>query len=110
VRISACPEETREILSSRRPIESMRLDPRTQGDARTKKHADVCNIYLPEDLLLEEPRNRVCPKQCECWCHFTFTNADGSERDDADGLRAEIRRLKLEVAVTLEMRKKGQLN
>ena len=56
MRISACPEETREILSSRRPIESMRLDPRTQGDARTRKHADVCNGYLPTELASEEER------------------------------------------------------
>jgi hypothetical protein len=28
----------------------MNLDPQTQGDARTKKHADVCNGYLPNEL------------------------------------------------------------
>jgi hypothetical protein len=88
----------------------MSLDPQTQGDARTKKHADVCNITQPEDLALEDPPNRVCPESCECWCHFTFTNSDGSERDDADGLRAEIRRLSLESAVTLEMKRTGRVN
>ena len=70
----------------------------------------MCNIYLPKDLLLEEPPNRVCPKHCECGCHFTFINADGSERDDADGLRAEIRRLSLESRMTLEMNRNGQVN
>jgi len=85
------------------------LVPQTQGDARTKKHADVCNISQPADLALEDPPNRVCPKQCEC-CHFTFTNADGCERDDADGLRAEIHRLCLESRVTLEMKRNGQVN
>jgi hypothetical protein len=28
----------------------------TQGDARTKKHAEVCNGYLPTELASEEER------------------------------------------------------
>jgi hypothetical protein len=67
------------------------LDPQTQGDARTKKHADVCNGYLPTELADEEERKMGCAECCDCWCHFTFTNPDGTDREDADGLRAEIR-------------------
>jgi uncharacterized protein YqeY len=37
----------------------MGLDPQTQGDARTKKHADVCNGYLPTELASEEERKWV---------------------------------------------------
>jgi hypothetical protein len=37
----------------------MGLDPQTQGDARTKKHADVCNGYLPTELANEEKRKTV---------------------------------------------------
>jgi hypothetical protein len=36
------------------------LDPQTQGDARTKKHADVCNGYLPTELANEEERKMGC--------------------------------------------------
>lgn len=46
----------------------------------------------------------------ECWRHGSFSNEDGSDRDDAEVLRAEIHRLHLESAVVLEMRKKGLLN
>ena len=88
----------------------MSLDSRTQGDARTKKHAEVCNGYLPTDLASEEERKRGCAEGCECWCHLAFTNADGSERDDAEALRAEIRRLCLESRVALEMKRTGQVN
>ena len=88
----------------------MSLDPRTQGDARTKKHAEVCKGGLPTQRAGKAARARACPEWCECWCHFTFTNSDGSERDDADALRAEIRRLSLESRVTLEMRRTGQVN
>ena len=86
----------------------MTLDPQTQGDVRTKKHADVCNGYLPTELASEEERKMGCAECCDCWCHFSFNNPDGSDREDAAALRAEIRRLNLEIAVTLEMRKKGQ--
>jgi hypothetical protein len=72
----------------------MRLDPQTQGDARTKKHADVCNGYLPTELADEEARKRGCTEGCDCWCHFTFPSPGGSDRDDAEALRAEIRRVK----------------
>jgi hypothetical protein len=88
----------------------MGLDPQTQGDARTKKHADVCNGYLPTKLAIEEERKMGCAECCDCWCHVAFTNPDGSDRDDADALRAETRRLNLESAVILEMRKNWQLN
>jgi hypothetical protein len=88
----------------------MGLDPQTQGDARTKKHADVCNRYLPTELASEEERKWGCADCCDCWCHFTFTNQGGTDREDADALRAEIRRLSLESAVILEMRRKGQFN
>jgi hypothetical protein len=88
----------------------MVLDPQTQGDARTKKHADVCNGYLPTELATEEERKWGCAECCDCWCHLTFTNSDGSERDDAEALRAEIHRLTLESAVALEMRRTGQVN
>ena len=88
----------------------MGLDPRTQGDARTKKHADVCNGYLPTELANEEKRKMGCAECCDCWCHGNLSNDDGTDREDADALRAEIRRLNLESAVILEMKKKGQLN
>jgi hypothetical protein len=51
-----------------------------------------------------------CAECCDCWCHFTLTNPDGSDREDADALRAEIRRLSLESAVILEMKKNMQQN
>jgi hypothetical protein len=51
-----------------------------------------------------------CAECCDCWCHGNFSNEDGIDREDADALRAEIRRLNLESAVILEMKKKGQLN
>jgi hypothetical protein len=57
---------------------TMSLDPKTQGDARTKKHADVCNGYLPTELASEEERKMGCAECCDCWCHFNFTNPDGS--------------------------------
>jgi hypothetical protein len=43
----------------------MRLDPQTQGDARTKKHADVCNGYLPTELANEEERKMGCAECCD---------------------------------------------
>jgi hypothetical protein len=73
----------------------MSLDFQTQGDARIK-HADVCNGYLPTELAGEEERKMGCAECCDCWCHFTFTNPDGTDREDAAALRAEIRRLDLE--------------
>jgi len=88
----------------------MGLDPQTQGDARTKRHADVCNGYLPTKLASEEERKMGCAECCDCWCHFAFTTSDGCERDDAEALRAEIRRLSLESAVILEMKESGQVN
>ena len=88
----------------------MSLDPQTQDNTRTKKHADVCNGYLPTELASEEERKWGYAECCDCWCHFSFCNEDGTDREDADALRAEIRRLNLESAVILEMRKKGQLS
>jgi hypothetical protein len=38
----------------------MGLDPQTQGDARTKKNADVCNGYLPTELANEEEHKMGC--------------------------------------------------
>ena len=95
------------VESSKEP---MGLDPQTQGDARTKKHADVCNGYLPTELASEEERKMGCAECCDCWCHGNLSNEDGTDREDANALRAEIRRLNLESAVILEMKKKGQLN
>jgi hypothetical protein len=86
------------------------LDPQAQGDARTKKHADVCNGYLPTGLASEEERKMGCAECCDCWCHGNLSNEDRSDREDAEALRAEIRRLNLESAIILEMKKKGQLN
>jgi hypothetical protein len=88
----------------------MGLDPQTQGDARTKKHADVCNGYLPTELASEGERKMGCAECCDCWCHGNLSNEDGTDREDAEALRAEVRRLNLESAVILEMKKKGQLN
>jgi hypothetical protein len=56
----------------------MGLDPQTQGDARTKKHAHLCNGYLPTELASEQERKMGCAECCDCWCHFTFTNPDGN--------------------------------
>jgi hypothetical protein len=50
--------------------------------------------HLPPGLADE--RKMGCAECCDWWCHFAFTNADGSDREDADALRAEIRRLNLE--------------
>ena len=88
----------------------MALDPRTQGDARTKKHAEVCKGGLPTKLAGKAARKRACAEFCECWCHPTFTNPDGSEREDADALRAEIRRLSLESMVLIEMIRSGRMS
>jgi len=88
----------------------MPLDPQTQVDARTKKHADVCNGYLPTELAREEERKMGCAECCDCRCDFSFTNPDGTDREDAGALRGEIRRLNLESRVILEMRKNRQLN
>jgi hypothetical protein len=60
----------------------MTLDPQTQGDARTKKHTDVCNGYLPTEMASEEERKMGYAECCDCWCHFGFTNPDGSDRDE----------------------------
>jgi hypothetical protein len=88
----------------------MGLDPQTQGGARTKKHAAVCNRYLPTKLASEEERKMGCAECCDCWCRGNLSNEDGTDREDAEALRSEIRRLNLESAVILEMKKKGQLN
>jgi hypothetical protein len=70
----------------------------------------VCNGYLPTELASEEERKMGCAECCDCWCHGNFTDSDGSDRDDAEALRAEIRRLTLESAVFLEMKENGQVN
>jgi len=88
----------------------MGLDPRTQGDARAKKDADVCNGCLPTESANEEERKTGCAECCDCWCHCAFHQSDGSNRDDAEALRAEIRRLSLESRVILEMKRNGQQN
>jgi hypothetical protein len=48
----------------------------------------VCNGYLPTELADEEARKTSCAECCDCWCHCAFTNPDGSDRDDAEALRA----------------------
>ena len=70
----------------------------------------MCNGYLPTKLASEEERKMGCAECCDCWCHGNLSNEDGTDRDDAKALRTEIRRLNLESAVILEMKKKGQLN
>src|SRR5580765_4167706 len=107
---NSLPEKCSEKLCVESSKEPMRLDPQIQGDARSKKHADVCNGYLPTELANEEERKMGCAECCDCWCHGNFSNEDGTDREDAEALRAEIRRLNLESAVILEMKKKGQLN
>jgi hypothetical protein len=62
----------------------MGLDPQTQGDARTKKHVDVCNGYLPTELANEGERKMGCAECCDCWCHGNFSNEDGTDREDAE--------------------------
>ena len=69
----------------------------------------MCNGYLPTELASEEERKMGCAEYCDFWCHFTFTNPDGTD-PDSDALRAEIRRLTLESAVILEMKENGQQN
>jgi hypothetical protein len=63
---------------------------------------------VPTELASEEKRKTGCAECCDCWCHGNFSNEDGTDREDAEALRAEIRRLNLEVV--LEMRKNGQEN
>jgi hypothetical protein len=65
----------------------MGLDPQTQGDARTKKHADVCNGYLPTELASEQERKMGCVECCDCWCHGNLSNQDGTDREDAEARR-----------------------
>jgi hypothetical protein len=65
---------------------------------------------LPTELASEEERKMGCAECCDCWCHGNLSNHDGTDREDADALRAEIRRLHLESAVILEMKKNGQQN
>jgi len=86
------------------------LDPQTQGDARIRKHADVCNGYLPTELADEEERRMGCAECCDCWCHLTFSNPDGTDREGCEALRAEVRRLTLETAPILKLKANGQLN
>jgi hypothetical protein len=50
---------TRQIVEPRKG--PMSLDPETQGDARTKKHADVCNGYLPPGWLAKRNARWVAP-------------------------------------------------
>ena len=83
---------------------------RGQAAGFHEKHAAVCNGYLPTELANEKERKMGCAECCDCWCHGNLSNEDGTDREDADALRAEIRRLNLESAVILEMKKKGQLN
>ena len=88
----------------------MTLDPQTQGDARIQKHANVCNGYLPTELADEEERKMGCAEFCDRWCHLTFTNPDGTDREDCEALRAEVRRLTLETTLIPQLRANGQLN
>ena len=70
----------------------------------------MCNGYLPTELANEEERKMGCAECCDCWCHFTLTNSDGTDRDDAAALRAEIRKLDLESRAFLEMKRSRRLN
>jgi hypothetical protein len=81
-----------------------------RGDRDFQRRNDVCDGYLPTGLANEEERKMGCAECCDCWCHFAFTNPDGTDPEDSAALRAEIRRLSLEVDVILEMKKKGQQN
>jgi hypothetical protein len=76
----------------------MSLDPETQGDARTKRHAECCKDECPTEGI------------CQCWCHLVLTNLDGTEREDAEALRTELRRLSEDSRRELRMRKTRHLN
>jgi hypothetical protein len=76
----------------------MNLDPLTEGDSRTKKHAKSCT----GECLTEG--------NCRCWCHFVFTHLDGNEREDAEATRAEILKLTSESRQVLALRKPEHLN
>jgi len=39
----------------------MSLDPQTQGDARIRKHADVCNGYIPTSWRTKRNAKWVVP-------------------------------------------------
>ncbi len=69
----------------------MQLDPRQQGDARTRTCAEGC-----KGLLLASGRRTAgkhCPDGCQCWCHGILFHSDGTEREDAEATRAEMRSL-----------------
>ena len=76
----------------------MSLDPRTEGDSRTKKHAECCTGECLTD------------GNCQCWCHFIFTRLDGTEREDAEATQAEILKLTRESRQVLAMQKREHLN
>ena len=70
----------------------------------------MCKGYLPTDLADEDERKMSWAECCDCRCHLTFSNPDGTAREDADALRAEALSLALESAVVLKLRANGQLN
>jgi len=70
----------------------------------------LTQCQLPTERADDQARKMGCAECCDCWCHCAFANPDGSDREDAEALRAEIRRLNLESVVIPEMRKTGKLN
>jgi hypothetical protein len=76
----------------------MSLDPKTEGNSRTKKRAECCT----GECLTEA--------SCRCWCHFVFTHLDGNEREDAEATRAEILKLRDESRQVLALQKRELLS
>jgi hypothetical protein len=66
---------------------AMDPEPQTQGDARTRKHADMFNGYLSTELTKRHAK-WVAPECRDCWCHFNCSNADRTDPEDAAALRA----------------------
>lgn len=88
-------------IASKQPLladEIMPLDPLTEGDSRTKKHAECCT----GGCLTEG--------NCRCWCHFVFTHLNGNEREDAEATRAEILKLRDESRQVLALQKREPLS
>jgi len=82
------------------------MQPKATPEPRSMR---TCAISIcPRTLLPKSPPTRLVLTGASA--SATFTNADGSERDDADGLRAEIRRLCLESRIALEMKRNGHVN
>ena len=63
----------------------------------------LTQCQLPTERADDQARKMGCAECCDCRCHCAFANPDGSDREDAETLRAEICRLNLESVVILEM-------